>query len=607
MNTSDRSGVIAAIFTFMALVFVLRLGQIQLTTSEWRDYAARLTEEREPVMASRGLVYDRNGELVVSNVACYDLMFTPRMARNRIDTLGLARLLGWEPERLIAEMDKARVYSWYRPSIIMRQLPPEEYARISGELWRFPGTWAKTRSIRSNLEGLATHLIGEYSETTPKDLEADPFYTLGDFKGKSGLEGVWETQLRGKKGVRFHMVDVRNNYQQPLSEGRMDTLAIAGDDMVLTIDRELQRYAQRLMQGKRGSVVAIEPATGEVLVLVSSPDYDPDLLVGPGRARNYDSLLKHPGKPLFNRALRGTYRPGSIFKMIQGLVALEQGVIQEDSRIYCNRGIIGCHGSHTQDNLNEAIIHSCNPYFHEVMRRMIQTPRTGSHFEDAAQGLAIWTERVKAFGLGTDLGGNLPGAKSGFVPDTTFFNRVYGKKRWAYSTIYSLSIGEGELLVTPLQMANIAAAIGNRGWYRTPHAIRNLGGKGKPPGSDQRIETGVPSERFAPIVAAMEAVVAAPDGTGKRAQIEGLTVCGKTGTVQNDPDLEHSVFMAFAPCVNPQIAISVYVENAGFGGTWAAPLAALIIEKHVLERDSTAYPDREQRILEAKDPFPRHD
>lgn len=607
MISRNRPGVIAAIFTFMAFVFVLRLGQIQVTTTEWRDYAARLTEEREPVMASRGLMYDRNGALLVSNIACYDLLFTPRLALNRIDTTALATLLGWERERLVQEMDKARKYSWYRPSIILRQLPPEAYARISSELWRFPGIRAKTRSIRSNLEGLATHLVGEYSETTARDLEGDAFYTLGDFKGKSGLEGELELALRGQKGIRFHMVDVRNNYQQPLSEGRMDTLAVAGADLTLTIDLELQRYAQQLMQGKRGSVVAIEPATGEVLVLVSSPDYDPDLLVGPGRAHNYDSLLKHPGKPLFNRALRGTYRPGSIFKMIQGLVALEQGAIQEDTRIYCDRGIIGCHGSHTYDNLNEAIIHSCNPYFHEVMRRMIQHRQTGSHFEDAALGLSAWTERVKAFGLGTNLGGHLPGAKSGFVPDTTFFNRVYGKKRWAYSTIYSLSIGEGELLVTPLQMANIAAAIGNRGWYRTPHAIRDIGGQGKPEGSDRRIDTGVPAERFAPIVAAMEAVVAAPDGTGKRAQIEGLTVCGKTGTVQNDPELEHSVFMAFAPCVNPQIAISVYVENAGFGGTWAAPLAALLIEKHVFQRDTTAYPDRELRILEAHDPFPRHD
>jgi penicillin-binding protein 2 len=418
---------------------------------------------------------------------------------------------------------------------------------------------------------------------------------------KWGLEAHYETLLRGRKGVQYLLVDVRNDIREPLKNGEYDSLAIAGANLTLTLDADLQRYAELLMQGKRGSVVAIEPATGEILCLVSAPTYDPDLLVGPRRGEQYDSLLKHPWKPLYNRALRGTYRPGSIFKMFQGLIALDEGVIATDTRILCNRDIIACHGSHTQDDLANAVVHSCNPYFHEVMRRMIQGRRSSSAFEDAALGMANWTNRMRLFGFGTDLGGHVPGASAGFLPDTAYYNKIYGKKRWAYSTIYSISIGEGELLTTPLQMANAAAAIANRGWYRTPHAVRDVGGQGKPEGAGKRVDTGIPSEQFAPIVAAMQAVVEQPGGTGWRAKTPGITICGKTGTVQDEPRLEHSVFIAFAPMDNPRIALSVYVENAGAGGSWAAPIAAQLIEQYLT--DSISDPARELRILEGTYPF----
>jgi penicillin-binding protein 2 len=313
-------------------------------------------------------------------------------------------------------------------------------------------------------------------------------------------------------------------------------------------------------------------------------------------------LVKNPAKPLYNRAVRGTYRPGSIFKMVQGLIALDEGVIQPSTRIPCDRTIIGCHGSHSYDNLTEAIVHSCNPYFHEVMRRMVQGRRSSNLFEDAALGLGNWTARIQRFGFGTDLGGHLPGVLEGLVPDTTLYDNRYGQRRWAYSTIYSIAIGEGELLTTPLQMANLAATIANRGWYRTPHAVRDLGGQGKPEAVDSLIPTGVDPDRFAPVVAAMQQVVEGAGGTGHRARIPGITVCGKTGTVQNFDALEHSVFMAFAPMDNPQIALSVYVENAGSGGSWAAPIAAQLIERYL--SDSLSNPEREARILAARDPFP---
>lgn len=602
MNYKGRMWVIGGLFGFIAVVFIGRLAQLQLGSDEWTDYAARLTESRETLDAARGLMYDRNGELLVTNRASYDLLYTPRAAREGMDTAAFAALLGWERAALEAAFAKADAYASYRPSVLVRQLPADEYARISGELWRFPGVKVRTRAIRSNQEGLAAQLVGSFGETSAKDLDTDPYYRLGDYKGKSGLEALYERELRGKKGMRYHLVDVRNNYQVPLDGGRRDTLATPGADLTLTLDKSLQAYAERLMQGKRGSVVAIEPATGEILALVSAPSYHPDLLHGPKRGANYDSLLHNPAKPLFNRAVQASYRPGSIFKMVQGLIALDEGAIRTTTRIRCDRSIIGCHGPHTNDDLSQAIVHSCNPYFHEVMRRMVQARRSSNLFEDAELGLGHWAERIRRFGFGTDLGGQLPGIRKGLVPDTSYYDKVYGRRSWAYSTIYSIAIGEGELLTTPLQMANLAAIIANRGWYRTPHAIRDVGGKGKPAGIDSLVATGVDEELFAPVVAAMQQVVEGVGGTGRRARIPGITVCGKTGTVQNLDALEHSVFMAFAPRDTPAIALSVYVENAGSGGSWAAPIASLLIEHYL--GDSLSNPDREARILAAHDPFP---
>lgn len=602
MNYKGRMWVIGGLFGFIALVFIGRLAQLQLGSEEWTEYAARLTESRETLDAARGLMYDRNGKLLVTNRASYDILYTPRAARQGMDTAAFAALIGWERSALEAAFAKADAYASYRPSVLVRQLPADEYARISGELWRFPGVKARTRAIRSNTAGLAAQLVGSFAETSAADLDADPFYRLGDYKGKSGLEAQYERELRGKKGTRYHLVDVRNNYQVPLDGGRRDSLAVPGADLTLTLDKELQAYAERLMQGKRGSIVALEPATGEVLALVSAPSYHPDLLLGPKRGANYDSLLNNPAKPLFNRAVRASYRPGSIFKMVQGLIALDEGVIQTSTRIPCDRSIIGCHGPHSYDNLTEAIVHSCNPYFHEVMRRMVQGRRASNLFEDAALGLGHWTERIQRFGFGTDLGGQLPGIRKGLVPDTTLYDKFYGRRSWAYSTIYSIAIGEGELLTTPLQIANLAAIIANRGWYRTPHAVRDIGGKGKPTGVDSLVQTGVDPERFDPVIAAMQQVVEGAGGTGWRARIPGITVCGKTGTVQNHEALEHSVFMAFAPRETPEIAVSVYVENAGSGGSWAAPIAALLIEHYLA--DSLSNPEREARILAARDPFP---
>jgi penicillin-binding protein 2 len=602
MNLKERQWIIGAIFLLIAFIFIGRLAQLQIFSSDLQDYAARLTQEREVLDPARGLMFDRNGELILDNKAGYDILFTPRLCQlaGGMDTLALAKLIDLSPREIHKAIRRAITYATYRPSSIRKQMPASEYAAIAGELWRFPGIQSRRRSIRTNESGLASHLLGEYREVDRDDIESNLGYRLGDYKGKSGLELQWESELKGSRGVKFHLVDVRNDYRQSAQKGALDSMPKPGEDLTLTLNMQLQAYGEKIMQGKRGSIVAIEPQSGEVLAVVSAPSYGTDLLTGRMRGTHYDSLLRDPNKPLFNRTMRATYRPGSIFKMIQGLIALDQGLISSQTRIPCNRSVIGCHGGHTNDNLEDAIIHSCNPYFHEVMRRMIQ-PRTASNiFAEARDGLSSWTAAIQRFGLGTDLGGNFPGLRSGSVPDTTLYDKLYGRKRWAYSTIYSISIGEGELLTTPLHMANLAATLANRGEFRTPHVIQSVGSNGKPVGTDSLIQTGIPPELFEPIINAMNAVTESSEGTAPLARVPGIKVCGKTGTVQ-DSKGNHSVFIAFAPADNPKIALSVYVENAGAGGDWAAPIASLIMEKYLM--GDVQQTDKELRVIRATYPF----
>ena len=595
---AGRQRIVGAIVLGVGLVFVFRLFQMQVTTDEWKNRAERLTEEQEILHPSRGLCLDRHGDLLVTNAPSYDLMVVPRMLTD-VDTTALAGLLGLEREELDVRLSKARRYSRHKASPLLRQLNAEEYAQLSPELWRYPGLSIRTKPVRQNVHGVASQIVGEYREVDREDMNRDSRYRLGDYKGKSGVEAQFELELRGTPGIRHHLVDVRNNVRNTLTE--LDSFPTSGDDVTLTLDLELQRYAERLMEGKRGAVVAIEPATGEILAFVSAPSYDGNLLTGTSRGAAYDSLSKHPWKPLYNRAVRGTYRPGSIFKMVQGLVAMQEGTISERTHIVCNRDIIGCHGAHTQDDLRRAIVHSCNPYFYDVMRRGVSQHPELDKFDNARLGLGWWTERIKDFGLGTTLGGHIPGTRPGLVPDTTYYDNIYGKRHWTYRTIYSISIGEGELLATPLHMANLAAIMANRGWYMEPHLVRDIGGKGKPEELLKRHDVGVDEVHFDPILDAMQMVIEDRTGTGKRAYTKGITTCGKTGTVQNRNKADHSVFMALAPRDNPRIALSVYVENAGAGGDWAAPIAGLLVEKYV--NGNIQSTEREARILDATYPL----
>lgn len=596
MNLSNRRYILSGIIVLFGLIFVARLFYLQVASDNWKAKAAVLTEEKIRIYPSRGLIYDRESELLVANRAIYDLMVTPRQT-SEFDSLAFCELVGISMNELREKIDKAVRYSRYKASVLKKQIDPSDYARISEQLHKYPGFFGQVRTVRNYQKGIGAHLLGDFAETNPKDLKKDNYYRQGDYIGKSGIESVYEEQLRGIKGSKYVLVDVRNNIQESLSEGDYDTTAVSGSDLTITIDAELQAYAEKLMVNKLGSVVAIEPSTGEILALVSSPGYNPNLLVGAQRGKNYKVLSTDSLKPLYNRALQGQYRPGSIFKMVQSLIALEHDFITPQTRISCNRGIIGCHGAHSYDDLEGAIIHSCNPYFHQVMKRMVEQGEETSRFKDSRLGLASWNKHIKRFGFGTDLRTDLPGMKSGNVPDPSYYDRIYGELAWAYSTIYSISIGEGELLVNPLQMANLAAIIANRGYYYPPHVIRSIGNEGKPEAFRTPISCGVKEEHFTPVVNAMQKVIEQPGGTARRARIEGIEVCGKTGTVQNDPLPDHSVFMSFAPKENPQIAISVYVEYSGFGGTWAAPISALLIEKYLT--DSISDPRKEQRILDA--------
>ena len=386
--------------------------------------------------------------------------------------------------------------------------------------------------------------------------------------------------------------------ERNVAEGKLDSAAIEGTDLVATIDAELQRYGEKLMQNKRGCIVAIEPSTGEILALVSAPTFDPNLLVGRARGHNFAILNADKQKPLFNRATQAQYRPGSIFKLAQSLTALQIGAITPETRIHCNRGIIGCHGSHSFDDLEMAIVHSCNPYFRGVMQKVVEGDRDkSSRFRDARLGLDIWQGYIKRFGFGSNLNTDIPGVKRGLVPGVEYYDKIYGKEQWAFSTIYSISIGEGEMLINPLQMCNLACVIANRGWFVSPHTVKQIGVGGRP--LDQflvRNDVGIDTSYFRVVIDAMEQVVG-PGGTGNRAKLKDIIVCGKTGTVQNEPREDHSVFVCFAPKENPKIALAVYVENAGFGGTWSAPIASLMIEQYM--NDSISDPAKEKRIFEA--------
>jgi penicillin-binding protein 2 len=598
MNYDGRRLTLIFIVLVIGIIYILRILSLQVLNPEWKDKGTALTEKEVIIYPSRGVIYDRKGQVLVTNQTVYDLMVLPKETKP-FDTAAFCALIHISPASLRIALKKAVTYPnvRWKPSVLIKQMLPQEYAGLSEQLFKYPGFFGQPRTLRIYPQKIGALLLGDVGEVSKSTIEANPYYRRGDYIGLSGIEKSYESDLRGKRGVKYVFRD-NLGIERNAAEGKLDSTAVPGVDLIASIDADLQRYGEELMQNKRGCIVAIEPSTGEILALVSAPTFDPNLLVGRARGHNFNVLSHDPQKPLFNRATQAQYRPGSIFKLAQSLTALQIGAITPATRIACNRSIIACHGSHSYDDLEMAIVHSCNPYFRGVLQRVVEGDRDKtSRFRDARIGLGIWQKTIRQFGFGSDLSTDIRGIKVGLVPGVEYYDKIYGKEQWAFSTIYSISIGEGEMLINPLQMCNLACIIANRGYYVSPHTVKRIGLDGSP--RDEyliRKDIGIDTAHFRVVINAMEKVVG-PGGTANRAKLKDIVICGKTGTVQNEPKEDHSVFICFAPKENPKIALSVYVENAGFGGTWAAPIASLMIEKYL--NDSISDPAKAQRIFDA--------
>lgn len=594
INYSGRQYVIIAAFVAVALIITVKLFSIQVLDDKYKRSSENNTLRHITQYPARGKVYDRNGRLVVFNDAVYDLMIIPGLARD-IDTCSFCKLLDINNETYNKLYDKARKYSWVTPSVFISQISKEEYGHIAEMMYHYPGFYFQTRSLRQYPEAIAAHTFGSIGEVGRRDIEEDGYYKSGDYIGRSGIERSYERELRGSKGMKIVVVDVHNREKERFMDGRYDTLPEHGKDIILGLDAGLQAYGEFLMRGKTGSIVAIEPATGQILAMVSAPSYDPNELVGRQRSANYSRLLNDTLKPLVNRAISGTYPPGSTFKMINGLIALQSGVISDGTEYPCDgpeSAPIKCtHHHHSPVRLHDAIENSCNPYFWQAFRDMLGAAR----FEDTRDAYEFWYRLVTSFGLGTAFRTDIPYTVSGNIPTVDFYDKLY-RGNWNALTVRSLSIGQGEILVTPLQLANIAAAIGNEGFFYTPHYIRAFA-DGTPIDTafTQKNVIDIEQRHFKDVKRGMQSVFEGDHGTARLSRIDSIPVGGKTGTAENPHGPDHSIFMGFAPVENPQIAIAVVVENAGFGSTWAAPIASLMMEKFI--RGDIRRPWVEKRVL----------
>lgn len=597
INYSHRKYVIGSIFILVAIILLAKLFVIQVLDDSYKQSSANNTLRYVTQYPSRGKIYDRNGKLLVYNDAVYDLMIVPSQAKN-IDTAAFCKLLNISNQVYNNNLNKAKRYSNITPSIFISQITKEEYGRIAEVLYNYPGFYFQIRSIRQYPAPVAAHTLGSIGEVTKPEMEGDSYYKLGDYIGKSGIEKYYEKELRGKKGMKITVVDVHNREKERFMNGEYDTLPEPGKDIILGLDVELQSYGEYLMTGKTGSIVAIEPATGQILAMVSSPTYDPNELVGRIRGARYNELLKNPDKPLINRAISGTYPPGSTFKLINGLVTLQSGAITTDTPYPCsgpNSAPIKCthhHGSPVR--LCDAIENSCNPYFWQAFRDML----TAKRFNNQRDGFKFWYDQVTSFGLGSSFNSDIPFTVSGNIPKMEYYDKVY-RGVWNAMTVRSLSIGQGEILVTPLQLANVAAAIGNEGFFYEPHYIRSFGDNDDSVSFEKHF-IDIQKEHFKNVKKGMQSVFEGEHGTARMSAIPDITIGGKTGTAENPHGLDHSIFIAFAPVENPQIAIAVVVENAGFGSIWAAPIASLLIEKYI--KGQVTRPNLEKKVLTLNQP-----
>ncbi len=600
MNEGRRE-IFQIAIVLVAIIFLVKLFFIQVLDSRYADMADSNAILRQVDYPVRGLIKDRNGKLIVYNTPEFKLEVLLKDVK-KFDSAKFCRVFELSREELrrkFKEMKARKEFSPYKPTLFLNQLSTTDFARIQDYLDEFPGFYVQARTTRAYTTPALANALGYVSEISKTRLEEDGTntYKQGDYIGQSGIEAFYEESLRGKRGVSFKLRNVKGIVKGSFKDGAYDTLSIPGHDLVTGVDLDLQQYGEFLMKGKAGSIAAIEPSSGEILALVSGPSYDPNLLTGRQYSSNFKLISSDTNKPLFNRPLMAQYRPGSIFKIAQAMTALQEGVITPETRIRCDRTIIDCHGTHTNEDLRGAITNSCNPYFLGVLRRMLNKGVINDPYKDTRIGLEEWDKHIMSFGFGSPLGIDLPNEKRGLVPTPSTYDAAYHNKPWKFSNIYSIAIGEGENLVVPLQMANFVATIANRGYYFTPHIVRSIGSDGKPlPKYEERHRTTIDSANFTIAIDAMQQVV--ESGTGIRAKLKDIIVCGKTGTVQNTPNPDHAVFIAFAPRDNPKIAISVYVENMGQGGRAAASIASLMMEKYLLGHTNRPY--LEQYVLEGK-------
>ena len=570
-----------------ALILISKLFVIQIVDDKYKLDADNNSMVYSIIYPTRGIIHDRNGRILVGNKVAYDLLVTPREVE-AFDTLGLAKVLDVDPDVIREKMAEYRKYRrriGWQTVVMMKQIPQETYMKFAEVAYRFPGFRGQARSIREYPYNAGGNLLGYVSEVDANYLKRHPEeYKAGDYAGMTGIEAAREKELRGEKGYTIWLRNSRNRIESRYKDGEMDKEAIPGKDITTTIDAELQHYGQLLMQNKVGSLVAIEPSTGEILTMVSSPGIDVDMLANIGQ--HYGEISSNPYKPMFNRAVQAPYPPGSVFKLVNGLIGLEEGVVTPGTHYPCSMGYhfgrnkLGCHAHKSPIDFEESIMMSCNAYYCYILRDLLENKK----YSTIGVAMDRWQEYVKSFGFGQKLGSDFPSELGGFIPGSGYYNKVYGKGGWKATTVISLSIGQGEIGTTPLHMANLCATIANRGFYYIPHIIKDSENVRIEEKYKERHYTMVDTTHFPKVIGGMYRAVNSGFGSGGTASIaavKGLDICGKTGTAQNPHGSDHSVFICFAPKDNPKIAVAAYVENGGFGATYAAPIASLLTEMYL--------------------------
>lgn len=587
----------------VAAVFLGKLFYIQIVDDKYKINASNNSMVYDIIYPTRGIIYDRNGKIIVGNKVAYDILVTPREV-GQFDTVLLAKSLDVDPEFIrskMAEYKKNYRRIGYQSVVLLKQVTPETYMKFAELQYNFPGFRGQARSIRDYPVNAGGNLLGYVSEVDQHYIQKhEGEYRSGDYAGKTGIEAAREKDLRGEKGYHIYLRNSRNQIEQRYKDGEFDKEAIPGNDIVTTIDADLQQYGQDLMKNKVGSLVAIEPETGEVLTLVSSPGIDVSMLADIGA--HYGEISSDPHKPMFNRAAQAPYPPGSVFKLINGLIGLQEGTLTPDIAYSCSQGYhfgnhkLGCHVHPSPLRLEEAIMMSCNGYFCNVLKNILENKK----YKSIDEALDKWNEYVQSFGFGHKLGSDFPGELGGTVPTSKYYNKIYGKGGWKFTTVISISIGQGEVGATPLQIANLCAIVANKGWYKIPHIVKASENVEIKPEYYERQYCMVDSTNFGVARQGMWRAVNSGYGSGGTASVAavpGLDICGKTGTAQNPRGADNSVFMCFAPKDNPKIAVAAYVENAGAGATWAAPIASLLVEKYLNGEISENRKDLETRVL----------